>query len=159
MIGWSIDAAERELLAAHLRPTDHVLEWGSGASTPWIAARARHVTTVEHVGPWASRVIALNLANVTVCHVQPEPAWVGDPDEGDGDTFRRYVQTGAAVVDVDVAVIDGRARVACAEALVYARRPRVIFVHDIQRPGYLPLFQLLKHRETVARLGCFEVRP
>lgn len=39
-----------------LRQRDHALEWGSGRSTCWFAARVRQVISVEHDELWYARV-------------------------------------------------------------------------------------------------------
>jgi hypothetical protein len=39
-----------------LRSTDHGLEWGSGRSTTWLAARVAHLVAVEHDPAWHTRV-------------------------------------------------------------------------------------------------------
>ena len=39
-----------------LRSTDHGLEWGSGRSTTWLAARVAHLVAVEHDPTWHTRV-------------------------------------------------------------------------------------------------------
>lgn len=45
---WTYEAIDA--VADHLRgnPQARVLEWGSGASTVWLAARAPHVVAIEH---------------------------------------------------------------------------------------------------------------
>jgi hypothetical protein len=44
------------LLDSWLRPTDRGLEWGSGRSTTWLAARVAHLVVVEHDCGWHARI-------------------------------------------------------------------------------------------------------
>jgi hypothetical protein len=44
------------LLDSWLRPTDRGLEWGSGRSTTWLAARVAHLVVVEHDCGWHTRI-------------------------------------------------------------------------------------------------------
>src|SRR5688572_30062529 len=53
---WTFHSAE--VVEAHLasRPHAWVFEWGSGASTRWLSARAAQVVAVEHDASWAAVV-------------------------------------------------------------------------------------------------------
>ncbi|MFV0495848.1 hypothetical protein, partial [Mycobacterium sp.] len=57
-----------------------VFEWGSGASTAWLAQRAGEVSSIEHDPAWADMVrtsifeAKTTTADVDVRAVQPEPA-------------------------------------------------------------------------------------
>jgi predicted O-methyltransferase YrrM len=52
---WWNDRAIR-YLAQHLRPGARVFEWGSGASTVWLASRGAEVISVEHDPVWVANV-------------------------------------------------------------------------------------------------------
>ena len=43
-------------LASWIRTSDRCLEWGSGRSTVWLAARAAAVVSIEHDREWSDRV-------------------------------------------------------------------------------------------------------
>ncbi|NQW48984.1 MAG: hypothetical protein HQ464_14585 [Planctomycetes bacterium] len=45
-----------EFLGDYLRPTDILLEYGSGHSTRWYAGKCGHVTAVENIPEWAEIV-------------------------------------------------------------------------------------------------------
>lgn len=114
-----------------------VFEWGSGASTHWLAARCDSVVSVEHDLVWASRVGAGLPGHAEVVVVEPDPvAGAEHPARSSkrGFTdldFSRYV----AAIDAcsgpfDVIVIDGRARQACLVAAVRHLAPDGIIVFD-----------------------------
>ncbi|HEY0953010.1 MAG TPA: hypothetical protein VGD85_22645, partial [Nocardioides sp.] len=52
---WTFAAADAVEDFLRARPGARVLEWGSGASTVWLARRAGSVVTVEHDPAWAAR--------------------------------------------------------------------------------------------------------
>lgn len=115
----AIDAVDR-YLAEH--PGARVFEFGSGASTIWLARRAGTVHSVEHDARWfdlmRSRVAAHD--HVTLTHVAADAAPAGDPlfhaeKEGyAGQSFEAYARSIQGTGQTyDVIVIDGRARVAC----------------------------------------------
>lgn len=156
---WTFDAAA--LVDAFLvgRRTARVFEWGSGASTVWLARRAAWVVAVEHDEQWAARVRSLLdqhpvglRASVDVRTVVPGPA-TGAPGEvrsvkpgATGADFQRYV----AVIDevggaFDLIVVDGRARAAClARALPHLAADGVLVVDNVERRRY---------REAIADLA------
>lgn len=118
---WSygIIARVEEFLAE--RPQARVFEFGSGASTPWLAKRAASVHSVEHDLDFVKVVRGLlegfeNVAIHTVAvPVAPDgnPAVGSDRDGHEGLDFLEYVR----VIDevggpFDVIVVDGRLRVA-----------------------------------------------
>lgn len=119
---WTYDAIERVEAFLASRENPRVFEYGSGASTVWLAKRAHHVTSVDHDAAWVSRLQPrlAKLDNVTLELAEPDA--VADPDpyfhsrkEGyRGRSFRTYVETIArAEGPFDLIVIDGRARPAC----------------------------------------------
>jgi hypothetical protein len=147
-------ADEVAFLGSKLRPSDRVFEWGSGASTRWFAGRVARVTTVEHQLEWARALLADIPPNVSLLYVPPSGPWVDTGDDGNGITFRDYVQVTAG--RQDVFLIDGRARVECAAFLAkivsyLVNPPRCIFLHDCHRPEYAPIWET--HFREVDRVG------
>lgn len=142
--------AETSLLERNLKRTDNVFEWGSGASTLWLAARVRHVTSVEHQIHFAeellARLDATDGADVSLLFVPPNERYTeGTEDDGEFSAFRDYVScyTGRGAT---VAIIDGRARVACArwimECAQFGPSPSLrVFLHDAQREQYADIWR------------------
>ncbi|PJI92516.1 methyltransferase family protein [Yoonia maricola] len=136
---WTYDAID----AVDAFLTDHpdatVFEYGSGASTVWLAKRAGTVASVEHDEAWyllmQSRIGALKNAKIT--HVPADPDLSQDPlyhaqKEGyAGQSFEAYAkEIMAKAKRYDVIVIDGRARVACLETAKHFLAPDGIIVFD-----------------------------
>ena len=116
----AIDAVERWIAA---RNGDvRVFEYGSGASTVWLARRAAEVVSVEHdVGFAKIAAPMLALPNVELRIIEPTRAGTasrapsGRSGYEDSD-FSAYVDSIANdAAPYDLVVIDGRARVACFE--------------------------------------------
>ena len=116
---WTLDSADRveRFLAGRHQP--RVFEWGSGASTVWLARRAAEVVSVEHDEAWAARISPHLPAGVRLRVVPTRPAAGSDAVRSarrgeEGRDFRSYV---AAIDDeegqFDLVVVDGRAREAC----------------------------------------------
>jgi hypothetical protein len=141
-------------LAARSVPA-RVFEYGSGASTVWLARRAGEVHSVEHHAGFAElmRAELASHPNASVRAVEPVPS--GDPavpsrKEGHGGLdFAAYV---AAIDDVpgsfDLVVIDGRAREACLTAAKGRLAEDGLIVFDNSRRR--------RYREAITRSGLDE---
>jgi hypothetical protein len=100
-----------------------VFEYGSGASTVWLAKRAGAVHSVEHDAAWADglRPKLADLEHVELICVEPDErtpqSTVVSARRGhEGYDYARYVEAMDEVGgSFDVVVIDGRARSACLE--------------------------------------------
>jgi hypothetical protein len=96
-----------------VNPTWHVLEFGSGASTLWLADRVANVISHEHNPEWYERVRArLKLTgrrNVELSLFTSRDEYASVEKYGDGA--------------FDFVLIDGHWRDACAESAVRAVRP------------------------------------
>jgi Methyltransferase domain len=123
-----------------------VFEWGAGASTSWLAARAGSVDSVEHDAGFAAGLSALTSGrdNVDVRLVAPVPSprpVVGSAKPGfAGLDFAEYV---AAIDDVpgefDLIVVDGRARAAClARAVPRLAAGGMVVFDNSRRRRYRP---------------------
>jgi predicted O-methyltransferase YrrM len=96
-------------------------EYGSGASTLWLARRCQMVHSVEHDPGWAAqiRLLCEQHGNVTIAEVPTTPASASTRcrSERAGWTtrsFDRYVESIRAYpFDFDLIVIDGRCRAEC----------------------------------------------
>ncbi|PKH44337.1 Methyltransferase domain-containing protein [Nocardioides alpinus] len=149
--------ASADLVAGWLRdhPGARVFEWGSGASTLWLAARAGSVHSVEHHAGWAGVLAPRLPANVDLRVVEAvatsTPAVPSAKPGHAGLDFAAYV---AAIDDVagdfDVVVIDGRAREACLARAVERLAPGGIIVFDnVDRQRYVDAIETVGDRLTL----------
>lgn len=125
-----------------------VFEYGSGASTVWLARRAATVTSIEHHPAWAAHVREMLAAqghdNAVVHHVPARastaPAVASGAPSGTGLDFAEYV----AAIDAhpgpyDLVVVDGRARgPALVGALQDVAEDGMAVLDDAQRTRYQP---------------------
>lgn len=123
-------------LQARRRPI-RVFEYGSGASTFWLAKRADEVTSVEHHQEFAAmmRPELAKLENVTFLEVpvpRVDAPRVGSAKPGnDHLDFHSYVHAIDRVPGrFDVVVIDGRAREECLKVASTRLAPDGIVVFD-----------------------------
>lgn len=141
-------------LSARERPI-RVFEYGSGASTLWLARRADEVHSVEHHREFGEMMAAelAALPNVSFRIVEPVASnapLVGSQKEGHaGLDFADYVD---AIDDVggqfDLVVIDGRAREACLRKARGRLAEDGIIVFDNSRRR--------RYREAIAASGMRE---
>jgi hypothetical protein len=134
---WNVAATVEAEAFLRARPNARVFEWGSGASTIWLARRAEQIVSVEHDANW-HRLMSQETEN------RPEVT-----------LLRRDLSNGSYVTaieefegDFDLIVVDGRQRVACLEQAV----ARI-------RPGGLVLFDnsgRRRYRQGIARCGLQE---
>ncbi len=106
-------------------------EWGSGASTIWLARRAASVRSVEHHAGFGTMIQEQLAAwpNATLDIVEPVPSAspvIGSAKEGHGGLdFSDYVRHIDAVGGTfGLIVVDGRAREACLAAALDHLEPR-----------------------------------
>lgn len=156
---WTFDAIERTEAFLRDRPGARIFEYGSGASTIWLARRAAAVTSVEHDPDWHP-IVSSKLRDYPHAQVLLVPAdQVTDPDPRyhsikpgwKGRSFRAYVHSIDAVPGLfDLIVIDGRARAAC---LAHARKrlapDGMILFDNSHRPAY---------RRAIADAGMRTIR-
>lgn len=152
---WTFDSADQ--VAAHLRarPDARVFEWGSGASTLWLAARAGSVHSVEHHAGWAAALATRLPDNVTLRVVAPlESAAPRVPSAKPGHAGLDFADYVAAIDGVpgtfDVVVIDGRAREACLARAVERLAPEGVIVFDnVDRRRYVEAIGTVADRLAV----------
>ena len=143
-------------LRSHRRPI-RVFEFGSGASTLWLARRVDEVHTVEHHAGFAARIRPEFAARPNITLHQVEAAASarpvvpsGKPGHG-GLDFAEYVATiGLIGGQFDLIVIDGRAREACLRAAIphLAADGLIVFDNSGRR----------RYRRAIAESGLIERR-
>jgi SAM-dependent methyltransferase len=109
---------------AHLRPDMRALEFGSGRSTAWFAARVGHLTSVEHDAAWHERVRA-GLPGTVDYRLVPLDHPASDPERADYDPPPAYVRAADDFPDgsLDFVVVDGHYRSHCARRVLRKLRP------------------------------------
>lgn len=140
---WTFEASDRVEQFLARTPGARIFEWGSGASTVWLARRAGSVRTVEHDEEWARSIRGLLADSVELILAPATPL---APGEGvpsvkpghEGLDFTDYV----TVIDRDAAtydliVIDGRAREACmVRALEHLSPGGMVVFDNVDRERY-----------------------
>jgi len=134
-----------------------VFEYGSGASTLWLARRADEVHSVEHDRDFAE-LFAPHLAGHSqidlrvVPPVEAEQPVVASAKEGcAGLDFAGYLAAIDGVDgDFDLVVVDGRARAECLRRAVPRLRPGGIVVFDNSHRA--------RYRPAIAACGLVEQR-
>lgn len=148
-----MDPKEVELIQRALRPESIFLEFGSGQSTLYFGPYVKSLISIEHAPDFfkklSSKLDKLQLNHVHLRLHPAEPGWDNNVSVRDSDyrgtpisAFRGYLDS----VDklsaeqligcpssptVDVALIDGRCRVACAvKILPYLTESAAVFIHD-----------------------------
>ena len=136
---WTYPASrEVEAFLASIDGRARVFEFGSGASTAWLARRAGEVHSVEHDEPFVERLRPM-LEPFPHVHLHAVPATertaastaVSERAGHEDLDFAAYVGTIDAVGgEFDLIVVDGRARAACLERAVPHLAPGGIVVFD-----------------------------
>ncbi|MCB2077747.1 MAG: class I SAM-dependent methyltransferase [Novosphingobium sp.] len=154
---WTYDAIDRVEDFLKSRPQARVFEYGSGASTAWLAKRASSVNSVDHDGGWVeltrTRIAGFDNAHVdfVACDApdHPDTQFASGKAGHAGQTFKDYV---CAIDQLDGAfdliVIDGRARAACLRHAANRLAPGGIIVFDNSHRG--------RYRPAIAESGLAE---
>lgn len=147
-------AAVEDWLVSRPEPAT-VFEYGSGASTVWLARRAGRVYSVEHDSGFARHMDAAisSYPNASVRVVEPVPrANPAVPSRKEGHEGLDFVDYVGAMDHVpgsfDLVVIDGRAREACLEAALGRLAEDGLIVFDNSRRR--------RYREAIMRSGLDE---
>lgn len=156
----AIDAVERFITERSRTAGVKAFEWGSGASTIWLARRVERVDSVEHhrgFGEMIQARLADGFPNADLQIVEPVQSAhpvVGSAKEGHGNLdFAGYVAhidtVAAERGPFDLIVVDGRAREACLAAALPHLAPGGIVVFDnTMRRRYRAAIDTLDVAET-----------
>jgi predicted O-methyltransferase YrrM len=157
---WTYEASRQVEAFLASREAPRAFEFGSGASTLWLAERVAHLDSVEHDVPFAAEVTRLlGAADNVALHVVPARQLAGAPGIGSGRRghedldFTDYIGTIDRVGGrFDLIVVDGRARVACLErARAYLAADGLIVFDDVRRKRYAPALSMPGlHTEVLA---------
>ena len=162
---WQLDALAEVDRFLKLRENARIFEYGSGASTLWLARRAASVTSVEHDSGWFDLVAERLKAypNATLRHVvgkrnQGDPNYVSGKPGAEGLNFEDYVHAIDNEAPFDLIVIDGRCREMCIAAAKSKLKPGGLIVFDNSRRGryqqalMAPGFAIKRYRGMTACL-------
>ncbi len=118
-----------DILDSALRPTDRMLEFGSGRSTIWFAERAGHITSVEHNSAWHAKVSQL-FKDKGIANVDYRLAEIGVPERPRSDEPYIAVASEFADASFDVILVDGMYRGDCVLAVISKLKPGGLLVID-----------------------------
>lgn len=132
---WLAPAAN-EFLSGYLKPSDTMLEFGSGRSTLWFCSKVAHITSVEHDPVWYEKISNLlkdrQIKNVTyLLHPKQE---ISIPAANTS-----YVNAARTIApqSLDVVLVDGTYRAQCVLVSLPLLKPGSLLVIDnVNR--YLP---------------------
>ena len=132
---WSYSAIDEVESFLARRPNARVFEYGSGASTIWLAKRAKQVISVEHDQEWFSIISdrSISTTNIHLKLAKPDSEYNADfiSKRAIGYSFKDYVTEIENAGGVfDLIVIDGRARVACLQYALRYMAPGGMIVFD-----------------------------
>lgn len=140
---WTYDAIEEIEKILETKPNATVFEYGSGASTVWLARRAKSVTSVEHHPDWHAHVrtkletidglapVDLRLVEVDKTRAHDD-IYLAQKEGEKGSSFENYAReiSNPSGQLYDIIVIDGRARSACLKHAVTALSQDGVIVFD-----------------------------
>lgn len=135
---------EQSLLESYLRPSDIMLEYGSGFSTLWYSQFVKKYYSIEHNQEWYEAISPeiYKLPNVQYMLSAVEKGhlgWQGGFSEGTPQQFETYIKAVDEVHNVkfDRVLIDGRSRAACAKYILkFLHKDSIIFIHDYHMRTY-----------------------
>lgn len=155
-----------EWLDAFLKKDMIVFEWGSGASTLYLATRVKKVVSVEHNNEWykaiSKRLASAGPSNCEYILKSPRPVsgamrdssankkmqggYLSFSPEYRNFSFEEYCQVIDSFPDkyFDLIIIDGRARNSCIfHAINKVKKSGVLLLDNSERKEYLPGISLL----------------
>lgn len=153
---------EEALLLSNISEKDVVLEYGSGFSTAKMGKICKKLYSIEHNEKWYEKSTQLvqDLSNVEIKFVPSNnPNYTKNLTRED---FKDYVEVCHRVDEsIDVAFIDGRARIHCAEEVTKVLSPgHRVFIHDWNRKKYhsvLAFYDVVEHVDDMVLLQAKNV--
>ena len=134
-VPWIAPAAV-EFLDGYLKPTDKMLEFGSGRSSLWFAERIGHITSVEHNPDWhrqiSTKIAEKRLSNISY-FLHPKQA---DSVPGSQSQYVLVTQS-IPPQSLDVVLVDGIYRAQCVlQSLPLIVDGGILVIDNVNR--YLP---------------------
>jgi len=162
---WMTDN-ELALLVRHLKPTDYMLEWGSGGSTIYFSSLVKEYFSIEHNKEWFDKVdkelTRLNVQNVNYNLVLPEFEHFG-LEAAKPKQFIRYNNFPDSFnTCFDKILVDGRDRANCAVVAAKLLKPGgILFFHDFvpdRTSRYREVFKHFKIVDQVEKLAIMKLK-
>ncbi len=144
-----------------------IFEWGSGASTIYLARRVKQLISIEHDTFWYTKIQGAlqrhSITNCTYMLVPPTPSKIStsklyqsSSPSYEGMSFEQYCKTIASFPDnmFDLIVIDGRARVSCLfHAQSKVKRGGYILFDNSEREEYKTALNTLTNFRRINFFG------
>ena len=138
---WSFGAIDHlEIHLSSLSGKAVVFEWGSGASTAWLAKRSAKVYSLEHDIEWAktTKNLITKYKNVKLITIPPdntvdmfESEYISNKPGHRGLSFKNYVNSINDIdAQFDLIAIDGRCKSACLKVAISKLKPGGIVLFD-----------------------------
>lgn len=149
--------AVTDFLTPFLTKGKVVLEYGSGESTKEISGMVETLLSIEHNAEWFKE-INKGLPNNCILLFVPSTGFAKGTD-GTYEEFKKYIEAPKDYGTFDVILIDGRARVGCAEyAKNLADKDTHIFIDDYNREEYHEAEKYLTLIDRVDNMAHFKLK-
>ena len=133
MRNWQMSGQEISFIISHLKKDDVFFEYGSGYSTILFPRLVKKYISIEHSKNWYDWTKSYLPKNAELIFHEVKckelTGWLREID-GTYEEFKDYVEA-IGELKPDVILIDGRARLACAERV--KNIDAKIFIHDYHR--------------------------
>lgn len=149
---------EQQLLFNNINENDNMLEYGSGGSTLKLINNVKHLTSIEHDKGWYDKISKEIPAGKAIDYRYVPSDKPRSFPHVKREEFESYINEVHVIGGMyDKVLIDGRARVWCAEEVREHLKPdALVFIHDwIMRPFYhqvLQWYKLIGLRDQMAVL-------
>ena len=155
---------EVDCILSYLDKTKTIFEWGSGNSTIFFAKYCKNIYSVEHDVHWLNLVSEMcferDLSNVGLIfqprkgpHISFTNGYSKLIDDQRSENFENYIKAIDKIKDpetFDFFILDGRARVECAEyCLRRCNENTIVFMQEFYRERY---YQALEWYDKIDRV-------
>ena len=133
-------------LSTHIQPNHVVFEWGSGASTFWLAQRCNTIWSAEYFEDFYDvlKERSENISNIHLIFQPPDKiardGYIATHSSAKGYSFYNFAHTVDKFRDnyFDIIIIDGRVRNRCLDlAMPKLRQNGIIVFDDTNRKPYM----------------------
>ncbi len=145
---WLAPAAN-EFLEGYLKPTDIMLEFGSGRSTLWFSKRVMHITSVEHNPEWfkkiKDKIKDLSINNITYILHPKQDETIPASETNYVNATHEFEPS-----SLDVVLVDGTYRAQCVlKSLPLLKPGGLLIIDNVNR--YLPSNSKVPNSRSIAK--------